>query len=887
MIVISNGITAQTTLDDFTDVNYTSSPVWTVISGTAPSASTGALVTSTSTTAPLVISTPFTTASSNWNLTIKSSSSSNTDVIKYFFYLKDNSNPTNAASDGYYLQWDGNSGDYFLYRLDNGVATQLGTYNGTGSSATQTIVITQDATGVFTVTIGGTLRITSAIDNTYSPSSVQYQAFQIVENGHAGTYTIDAITYTSACVNPTSAGTIGNAQSSCGSFNPTALTSVSAASGNTGTLEYKWQLSTTSSSSGFSDIASSNATTYDPSTITQTTWYKRLSRVSCKADWTGAVTSNVIELAVVNTLTIDGNPANETIYNELGNGAFRASTNYVIGTSYQWQVSTNSGSSYSNISNNSYYSGVTDTLLNITSPVYAMNNYWYRCVATNSCNTVNSNKAILSVIPKSTYSNSTVTTCDTDFGTGYTFTRNITVSSLPTSLGTGASQTMLKQINLKLGNSSCTGDMSTYKAKITSPSGTVIELFNTFTANTNSGMWTNIKYRDDVSLEKVSEYTSTDQLGYHPHSIGYYAPSTDGSFSTVNGENPNGTWVLSIAENTSTEVTFENVDLIFEKYIAVNNLTGSTANNDCSSAASIGSDGIAIRGTNSGYSTSDPNYPGGTVSGCSWNGSNDNSAWFSFVASETTSYLTLSGSVATTVGGADSQPIIFTRSGGCSSGTFSVPTGGCPDDQSVNNTSYISPNGGLTSSNVYSNGISANTEFNLSGLTIGTTYYLYVDGNSSASSSFYIELTHGAQQVITPLPIDLLNFDGRNGNILYWSTASEINNDYFIIERSLDGHDWEYVNKVSGMGTYHEEVNYEILDLNYTRNAINYYRLTQVDYNGVKKIYTELIKAIDNRQGQNKEVVRITNTLGQEVDFNSSGVLILIYSDGTIKRILN
>jgi len=519
--------------------------------------------------------------------------------------------------------------------------------------------------------------------------------------------------------------------------------------------------------------------------------------------------------------------------------------------------------------------------------LYTMNNYWYRCVATNSCNTVSSNKAILFVLQKATFSNSTVTACDTDFGTGYTFTRNITVSSLPTSLGTGASQTILKQINLKLGSSSCRGDLSTYKAKITSPNGTVIELFNTFTASTNSGMWTNIKYRDDVALEKVSEYTSTNQLSYHPHSIGYYAPSADGSFTTVNGENPNGTWVLSIAENTSTEVSFENVDLIFEKYVAVNNVTGSSANNDCSSATPIGADGVAVRATNSGYSTSDPNYPGGSISGCAWNGSNDNSAWFSFVASATTSYLTVSGSVATTVGGADSQPIIFTRSGGCSFGTFSVPTGGCPDDQSVNNTSYISPNGGSSSANVYSNGISANTEFNLSGLTIGTTYYLYVDGNSAASSSFYVELTNGAQQIITPLPINLLNFDGRNGNSLYWNTSSEINNDYFILERSLDGQDWTFVNNVSGRGASNEEVNYEVLDINYTRNAINYYRLTQVDYNGVKKVYNELIKAIDNRPEKDKEVVRVTNMLGQEVDFNASGILILIYSDGTIKRILN
>jgi len=428
--------------------------------------------------------------------------------------------------------------------------------------------------------------------------------------------------------------------------------------------------------------------------------------------------------------------------------------------------------------------------------------------------------------------------------------------------------------------------MSSYKAKITSPNGTVIELFDGFTASTNDGMWTDIHYRDDVSLEKISEYTSTDQLSYHPHSIGYYAPSTDGSFSTVNGENPNGTWVLSIAENTNTEVSFENVDLIFEKYIAVNDVTGSSANNDCSNATSIGADGIAIRGTNNGYSSSDPNYPGGTIDGCSWNGSNDNSAWFKFVASETTSYLTISGSIANTVGGADTQAIIFTRSGGCSSGTFSVPTGGCPDDESVNNISYLSPNGGCSSGTAYFNGITTNSEFNLSGLTIGATYYLYVDGYSAAASNFYIEITHGAQQVVTVLPIELLNFDGKNGNTIYWNTSSEINNDYFIIERSLDGQDWIFVDKIAGNGTSNKVVHYETFDLNYSRNSINYYRLTQVDNDGIKKVYNELIKAIDNRLEKDKEIILTTNILGQEVNEFYRGLVIIYYSDGSYIKII-
>jgi hypothetical protein len=98
------------------------------------------------------------------------------------------------------------------------------------------------------------------------------------------------------CINPTSGGTIAAAQSGTNTFNHAAFTSSVAASGETGTMEYKWQSSITSSSTGFADIASSDAATYDAGALTQTTWFKRLARVTCSADWTGAAASNVLEV---------------------------------------------------------------------------------------------------------------------------------------------------------------------------------------------------------------------------------------------------------------------------------------------------------------------------------------------------------------------------------------------------------------------------------------------------------------------------------------------------------------------------------------------------------------------------------------------------------------
>jgi len=105
-------------------------------------------------------------------------------------------------------------------------------------------------------------------------------------------------TLTPLCINPTSSGSIGSSQSGCGSFTPTPLVSITLPSGYSGTLEYKWQQSTTSNVAGFSDITGSNFPDYSPGTLTQTTWYRRLARVDCMNDWIGAAVTEALEMTV-------------------------------------------------------------------------------------------------------------------------------------------------------------------------------------------------------------------------------------------------------------------------------------------------------------------------------------------------------------------------------------------------------------------------------------------------------------------------------------------------------------------------------------------------------------------------------------------------------------
>ena len=138
------------------------------------------------------------------------------------------------------------------------------------------------------------------------------------------------------------------------------------------------------------------------------------------------------------------------------------------------------------------------------------------------------------------------------------------------------------------------------------------------------------------------------------------------------------------------------------------------------------------------------------------------------------------------------------------------------------------------------------------------------------------------------LPIELLYFNGvecETGNRLSWSTTSENNNDYFTIEKTNDGKDWISIVNLNGAGNSSNQLYYSFMDEN-IESIINYYRLLQTDFDGHFK-YSEII-SIDNRnKAESKEVYKIVNTLGQEVDLRYyRGLVIIEYSDGSSEKII-
>lgn len=383
-----------------------------------------------------------------------------------------------------------------------------------------------------------------------------------------------------------------------------------------------------------------------------------------------------------------------------------------------------------------------------------------------------------------TFSNTSSTACSDDIsgsaGGGYVNFRTIAVSGVANPLSCAG--TVLKQINIKMGNPSCKGNLSTYKARLIAPNGgPTIQLFGNVAAGapgfteSSASMWMDIKLRDDIALERVSDYTTAVEGGYYPYSIGYYRTTVVDAFATANGFDPNGTWTLQIAENTTSEVSFERIDLIFGSKVDIVNITTCSGdNNFCSGSTCMGTASI-IRVNNSSYSQNDPRYPGNTVGTCSWNGANNNSAWLHFYASGTTAKITLSGMEGG--GSSDQQPIVLVAPADCGTSPSVIPTGGCPKDQTRNNLDYISPNGGTSSGNVYVNGITANCDFNLSGLTPGQKYYLYVDGNGGISSYMYIEMASGAQKCNIAGTVEL---------------ATAANNGIALTKATCDDGEWTY-----------------------------------------------------------------------------------------------
>ena len=137
---------------------------------------------------------------------------------------------------------------------------------------------------------------------------------------------------------------------------------------------------------------------------------------------------------------------------------------------------------------------------------------------------------------------------------------------------------------------------------------------------------------------------------------------------------------------------------------------------------------------------------------------------------------------------------------------------------------------------------------NLGGVS-ETLAYGYVTSEAITSFSPF---TLGSTSDANALPVEFLDFQAEYSEpmvLLQWVTASEINNDYFTIERSRNGIDFEAVNWVQGAGTSSRVLHYQDTDPD-PYPGISYYRIKQTDFDGTYMYSAKAAVNVNNPHSQ-------------------------------------
>ncbi len=186
---------------------------------------------------------------------------------------------------------------------------------------------------------------------------------------------------------------------------------------STGTYTYQWLVSInggvtyTNVTNGGIYSGVNTATLNLTGVTTAQTGYRYQSNVTTTCAPNQTTTSAVGVLTVSNGITILTNPSNVVIC--AGSNTTFTTTTSAAPSSYQWQVSTNGGGTYTNLANDAIYSGVGTASLGLTNPSVALSTNLYRCGLVSGCGNLNTNGAMLTInsAPLITQQPNSVTIC--------------------------------------------------------------------------------------------------------------------------------------------------------------------------------------------------------------------------------------------------------------------------------------------------------------------------------------------------------------------------------------------------------------------------------------------------------------------------------------------
>ncbi|MGB1248378.1 MAG: T9SS type A sorting domain-containing protein [Chitinophagales bacterium] len=128
---------------------------------------------------------------------------------------------------------------------------------------------------------------------------------------------------------------------------------------------------------------------------------------------------------------------------------------------------------------------------------------------------------------------------------------------------------------------------------------------------------------------------------------------------------------------------------------------------------------------------------------------------------------------------------------------------------------------------------------NRGNLTFGSNY---VEISVSQFSEFWI---HGSEHSVT-LPVELISFSAKNEQdnhiAVEWTTVTEVNNNGFELQRSINGKDFEKIAWIEGNGSTSDISTYYYNDDD-VQDALYYYRLKQIDFDGEYE-YSHIVSAM-------------------------------------------
>jgi hypothetical protein len=560
----------------------------------------------------------------------------------------------------------------------------------------------------------------------------------------------------------------------------------------------------------------------------------------CSSD---PVASNTALLTVNSGPSITSQPSASAICPG-GNTSFGVAATGTGPLSYQWRENG------VNLSNGGVYSGVTTATLTLTGAGSGLNGKNYSCVVSGVCSpSATSNNALLTVntAPSITSQPSAVSICA---GGNATFS--------VTATGTGLTY-QWRENGVNLSNGGVYSGVTTSTLTLTGAGGglngknydCVISGTCAPSATSNSVTLTvNNNPNPSITPGEATTFCQGGSVTLTSSVANSYLWSTGATTQSIIASS-SATYSVTVTDgngcsgNTSQVVTVNNcygLNLTNGGYIV---LKGTSSSNVYLVADNVGTNALA--GNSSGYIITDGEY--GKVQ---WNVRTNVGTYTFPLGKSTTTYL----------------PLVFNiTSGGSETGTGMVRVSSW---YTANNATW--PSGtilcGTTEDNVvdrfwvidvlnYSANLVADVDFYYSTSeiqTISETDLQVQHWNSSLGTSCKWEFPIGAVNTTSkyvrasgvsdfspwamvkktsPLPVELLYFSAtsvENRAVLTeWETASEINNDYFTVERSKDGVLFELSGIVKGAGNSNTSLYYSFTDEK-PYSGTSYYRLKQTDF---------------------------------------------------------